>query len=343
MDASPRLIDLSEKQAARRAAAPLTSDLLARKGEAVSAAREVLNAHGAAAPPREDMVANPEARPRVDEVLSKRWIAVAAVLLIGGSVAVGYLSRPAIERSADAETRPAGNSAPARAASPPAAISATSRPGDEKIAVASGPQQAAAPETVATPSDIAKAVAIAPAAGNTAQEETVTAVPKPPKPLPPIPAPPAAKPPVVKALIEKPMLPATPTAAAEATSRPKLAPPPAPKTVSKPAVEPPPAPKKTVLAVRTSPPAAAPVAKPPYVVQLASLKSNAAASREWARLKIRYAALFEALEPSIQRATIPKRGTFYRLRADGFATRRQAVATCAKLKAAGQGCLVVKR
>ncbi|MDD9917599.1 MAG: SPOR domain-containing protein [Rhodospirillaceae bacterium] len=86
-----------------------------------------------------------------------------------------------------------------------------------------------------------------------------------------------------------------------------------------------------------------PAPKPPYLIQLVSVKSNAAASREWTRLQKRFAGLFGGLEPSIQKAVIKTRGTFYRLRADGFSSKHQAAAACRSLKAKGQSCLVVKR
>ncbi len=112
-------------------------------------------------------------------------------------------------------------------------------------------------------------------------------------------------------------------------------------------VTPPKAPKPVRLAAR--PPAApqkaaaAAVTKSSYFVQFVSVKSRRAADREWERLRKRYATLLGPFEPSIQKATVAKRGTFYRLRAAGFETRDQARTLCAKMKAAGQGCLVVRR
>lgn len=110
-----------------------------------------------------------------------------------------------------------------------------------------------------------------------------------------------------------------------------------------------------VTAVRAAPPPqvvrrAEPPRKPApptagksaYAVQLASVKSQGAADREWARLKQRYATLLKDFEPSVEKAVVEKRGTFYRLRVMGLATRKQANALCTKLKVAGQGCLVVR-
>ena len=92
----------------------------------------------------------------------------------------------------------------------------------------------------------------------------------------------------------------------------------------------------TPATVAACPPA--PVQTPPYLIQLVSVKSNAAASWEWTRLQKHFA----GLEPFIQKTVIKKRSTFNRLWADGFSSKRQAAA-CRSLKAKGQSCLVVKR
>lgn len=333
MDAAPRLVDVNDKSSARGGTAPLTSDLLARKGEAVSAAREVLHAAGPQpfAEMAGDMPRNPEAQPQSGAVLSKKWVTVAAVLLIGGSVAVGYLSRPALENSAVVRSEPVAKSVPA-----PKALTLAPIPGIPKrdeiatdIAVASGPK---IPVSVApTPAKEAKPVVTA--------VNTVPDVPAPPKLLLP-PKPPAATPVAANAAIEKAVAPVKiPASKPVAAVSPSV-----PKPTAKPVAKPSPRPKKTEIAARPPPSSiATPAVKRPFVVQLASLKSKPTALREWGRLKKRYATLFSGLEPSVQKASIAKRGTFYRLRADGFATRRQASAACRKMKAAGQGCLVVKR
>ena len=296
MDAAPRLVDVNDKFSARGGTAPLTSDLLARKGEAVSAAREVLNAHAAApqsfAEMAGDMPRNPEAQPQSGAVLSKKWVAVAAVLLIGGSVAVGYLSRPALENSAVVRSEPVAKSVPA-----PKALTLAPIPGIPKrdeiatdIAVASGPK--APVSVVPAPAEEAKPIATA--------VNTVPAVPAPPKLLLP-PKPPAATSVAANAAIEKAVAPVKiPAFKPVAAVSPSV-----PKPTAKPVANPSPRPKKTEIAARPPPATiATPAVKRPFVVQLASLKSKPTALREWGRLKKRYATLFSGLEPSVQKASI---------------------------------------
>lgn len=92
-------------------------------------------------------------------------------------------------------------------------------------------------------------------------------------------------------------------------------------------------------AAKPSPPAARRL----YTIQLASLKSRAAADREWSRLKRRFAKSLGNLTPSVKKATLAKRGVFYRLRAGEIASHKRARKLCATVKAAGQSCLVVRR
>jgi len=182
---------------------------------------------------------------------AKIWIAIVAVLLVGGAVGSGYALRPALE--------------PTQAVAPSEPV----------------PQIEAKPETPSL------TTAARPAA---AREEA-------------------------KAAVVESTPPETPKAAAPVSAKPQ---PVTPATV---AADPP-----------------APVQTPPYLIQLVSVKSNAAASWEWTRLQ----KLFAGLEPFIQKTVIKKRGTFNRLRADGFSSKRQAAA-CRSLKTKGQSCLVVKR
>lgn len=346
MEAAPRLIDISEKRAERGDAAPLTSDLLARKGEAVSAARDVLNAQAATTLPPAARQEEPSSR--LGFVLSKQWIAAAAIVLIGGSMAVGYLSRPAIDEPATVVkiptpiapvavkspstpvdggklTAPAEKSGPGNSDVPTKPETTAGSPDTQRIAIPAVPPVAVEPKPVV----VAAAVPVA--------------APPPVQTLPQTPAPPAINLPV-EALPAKaggpPILevPAPPPIVVTPVAKQAAPVPPRPK----PAAVKPPQPAKTVVAARKPPPVAAAPARP-YMIQLVSVKSESAATREWERLQKRFSRQFGALEPSVQRVVLKKRGTFYRLRADGFETRRKATDACRKLKAAGQGCLVVKR
>ncbi len=78
-----------------------------------------------------------------------------------------------------------------------------------------------------------------------------------------------------------------------------------------------------------------------FLIQLASLDSAEAAEQSWKTMSPRQAAQLSGLSHSVQRVEIEGRGTFYRLRAGPFADRAAAQARCAKLKDAGQACIVV--
>lgn len=351
MEAAPRLIDISEKRAARRDAAPLTSDLLARKGEAVSAAREVLNAHATTTlPPAERQVLD---APRAGFLPPKQWVVAAAIVLIGGSVAIGYLSRPAIEQTTVEVKVPVSNAE--TAAVPP--VRADNAPKEARLDIVSGPDRKETLAAAETPARAAETVAVPKSADvpvvNAVEGSTVevsVAAPVPARALPatptlrPVAASNVSAPPGKSSKAPEATVPAPPTAIAK-----PVPPPPVEKTVPlrpKPAAVKPPSPPKLAVAALTPPTAAvAPQAAQarPYMIQLVSVKSESAATREWERLQKRFAGFFGALDPSVQKVALKKRGTFYRLRADGFETRRQASAACRQLKAAGQGCLVVKR
>ncbi|GAB5469114.1 MAG: hypothetical protein Kilf2KO_21440 [Rhodospirillales bacterium] len=78
-----------------------------------------------------------------------------------------------------------------------------------------------------------------------------------------------------------------------------------------------------------------------FLVQLAALTSAAAADQSWQSVSSRHASLLGSLTPSVQRAEIAGRGTFFRLRAGPLESRAAAASLCEKLKAAGQACIVV--
>jgi hypothetical protein len=79
------------------------------------------------------------------------------------------------------------------------------------------------------------------------------------------------------------------------------------------------------------------------VVQVAALKTAAAAHAAWARLQKAHPALLGTRELAIQRADLGDRGIFFRVRAGFFAARAGARELCSALKARGQDCLVKRR
>ena len=180
------------------------------------------------------------------------------------------------------------------------------------------------------------------------------------KPLPP-PAPPAMK--------TRPKVAAAPPAKPVASVRKSAAPaPPAIKMRPKVAAAPP---AKPVASVRKSaapaPPAiklrpkvaAVPPAKPMasapksaasgagsagngYRVQLAALRSNKDARREWTRLSTRHSGLLGRLRHSVVRADLGDKGIYYRLRAGPLENKAAARTLCGELTKIKVGCLVVR-
>ncbi len=78
-----------------------------------------------------------------------------------------------------------------------------------------------------------------------------------------------------------------------------------------------------------------------WVVQLASLRSPAAARKEWRRLLRRYPDILQGRTPSIVRAQLDELGVFYRLRIAGFRHKSAAQMTCHSIVERGGECLTV--
>lgn len=112
---------------------------------------------------------------------------------------------------------------------------------------------------------------------------------------------------------------------------------PAPKPVAAEAPKPSPAP-----APKPSPaPTPAPAASGGFNIQIAALRSEAAAAKEWNRVKTANTTLLGALGPTYQRVTTSN-GVFFRVQG-GPMSETAARDICTALKAKGQACLVVKR
>lgn len=80
-----------------------------------------------------------------------------------------------------------------------------------------------------------------------------------------------------------------------------------------------------------------------YVVQLFALKDEAAAKASWTLLMKKHGDVLTGHARDIEKADLGAKGVWYRVRAAGFATRAAAIDACAKLKASGQDCMVKKR
>jgi cell division septation protein DedD len=108
-----------------------------------------------------------------------------------------------------------------------------------------------------------------------------------------------------------------------------------------------PAPTPAPAAPVTRPAAPAPqVAAAPAAggirIQLASVRSQADAQREWERLRRQHGDVLGNLTASFPTVDLGDRGMFWRIQAGGFASADAAQAACAALRARGAGCNVVR-
>jgi hypothetical protein len=77
-------------------------------------------------------------------------------------------------------------------------------------------------------------------------------------------------------------------------------------------------------------------------VQISSQKSQSDAIATFQGLQRKYPGVMGSVKPSIKKADVPDKGTFYRVRVGGWAARDEATAFCMKLKAAGGDCVVAR-
>jgi cell division septation protein DedD len=78
------------------------------------------------------------------------------------------------------------------------------------------------------------------------------------------------------------------------------------------------------------------------VLQLSSVKSEAAAAQEWKRLQTAHPALLGKLPLTLETAAV-QGTTYYRVQTGPFASRDAAAEVCSQLKARNQDCLVKQR
>ncbi|WP_034854631.1 SPOR domain-containing protein, partial [Sinorhizobium sojae] len=92
------------------------------------------------------------------------------------------------------------------------------------------------------------------------------------------------------------------------------------------------------------PPAALATATVPpgsYVVQIASLPSEADAQKSYNNLSRKFAEIIGGRGVDIRKAEIAGKGTYYRVRIPA-GTREEANALCSRYKSAGGSCLVTR-
>ncbi len=110
------------------------------------------------------------------------------------------------------------------------------------------------------------------------------------------------------------------------------------KPAAKPVVSPPPMEKKA----KAEPAPASAGKSSGYRIQIASLKSEAAAKTAWERLSKGNKDVLGKLEPDIVRIDLAGKGTFYRLQAGPLDGAAAAQSLCSTLKKRKIGCLVVR-
>jgi cell division protein FtsN len=114
-----------------------------------------------------------------------------------------------------------------------------------------------------------------------------------------------------------------------------------PKAVATPA--PAPVPEKPAPA-GLAPPASEPAAAPSGVmIQLGSFPNSTLAASAWSKIKSANQDLFADHRASFNRAEIPGKGIWYRLRVGGFADKAAAKAACEQLAATGQACIIAAK
>jgi hypothetical protein len=175
-------------------------------------------------------------------------------------------------------------------------------------------------------------------APQTAQRPAERLMPGPEQPLPrPVPAPPP--PPAIA-------VPAAPDVAPPPNAVPVTPPPRAslpPGGAAAPVPPPPQPPPQAAQAPRAAPPPSPPPGPATGIrIQLASVRSEADAQREWERMRRQHSDVLGNLAPTFPSADLGERGTFWRVQAGGFADLAAAQEACASLRGRGLGCNVVR-
>lgn len=294
--------------------APLTSDLLVRKGDATPSSidpQDRATAPEGPTPPSEEPVA--PVMPEPDIVLaadgeevetqgSRRRLA--AVLALVAVVTAGVLAVSMFSGDDTSSVAPLGDGVE---------VAAVETPSVAPIITPPGPQSEGAPVAPSAPE--LRLDPIETPIAETAPAEPVVAETALPAPTP---APEAEEAPAI--VVPAPVVP--PREAA---------------TITPPATVTPPAP--VVEAV--TPPAAPALARPgQYLIQLLSVRSEAAATTAWTNLQSSHSDLLGGETLNIEAADLGERGTFYRVRFGAFDAKTDAGAVCKELKAQGQDCLV---
>ena len=141
---------------------------------------------------------------------------------------------------------------------------------------------------------------------------------------------------------------AVPTAPTPLSSTPSIVenmpadPAPAPVAAATPAPAAPPATPPAAPSPAASSASTASVPAGAYVVQIASVRSEAEAQATWRSAQARYADLLRNQPFSVKRADLGDRGIYYRAQVGSFSSRDGAVSLCEALRAQGTTCMVAR-
>ena len=78
-----------------------------------------------------------------------------------------------------------------------------------------------------------------------------------------------------------------------------------------------------------------------YRIQIAAVRSNAAAQREWQRLRRQNKDILGSLQLFVQQVNVRNKGVYHRIQAGPLPDRILAEIACSNLKSRGVGCLIV--
>ncbi len=287
--------------------APLTSDLLVRKGDATPSSidpQDRATAPEAPAPqsaeePTAPVMPEPEiviAADAEDDDTQGSRRRLAAVLALVAVVTAGVLAINMFGTDETSSVAPLSEVDETAVIDPATVAPIISQPGPASDGAPVPPET---PELRLEPAETPSEVAVAePATAPVAEEAPVEAAPTP------------ATPPREAAII-------TPPASDSAPTEPEV----------------------VAEAIPAAPqPAVAQAGQ--YLIQLLSVRSEAAAKTAWANLQTAHSDLLGGEALNIEAADLGERGTFYRVRFGAFDTKADASAVCRELKAQGQDCLV---
>ncbi|MBS9476152.1 SPOR domain-containing protein [Ancylobacter radicis] len=94
------------------------------------------------------------------------------------------------------------------------------------------------------------------------------------------------------------------------------------------------------VAAAPAPAASAPAAAGAYVVQIASVRSEAEAQATWRSMQAKYPGVLGGQSMAVRRADLGDRGIYYRAQVGSFANRDDANALCQALRSQGGDCMV---